>query len=85
VRIAEFFELLNFRDHKIQDTTLLVGGTAAAAGDKMAPSLPAGDWLATHGVGVLTWIEIIQVIGALGVVVTILNIAFRAIMTARKG
>lgn len=81
--INRFFQLLDWKTHRIQDSTLIVGGSAAVAGQNMAPVLPSGDWLATHGIGVLTYVEIIQVIGAFAVVVTTINIIARA-FTSRK-
>lgn len=59
--------------HKIQDGTLVVGGSAAVTDPSTVASF-TGDWLMTHGIGVLTYGELIRVIGAVGVVVAILNV-----------
>lgn len=73
-------------EHKIQNGTIVAGATAAGTPTQTMVQMTGGlgTWTSTHGVGALTYIEIFQMIGALGVLLASLNIiinwikAFRA-------
>lgn len=80
-------DLFGFRRHWVDDSVVVVGGTAAAAPTIIDPvRLPAGSWLSTHYAldSMLTWLDVIQIIGALGVVVGIVKFAISAYLAVRR-
>ena len=78
-------EVFGWKHHKVQDGTMLASGAAAVTPtEKLAQVLPSGQWLATHGLGPLTWVEIIQIVGAVGVLIGIVKFGVGAYLAIRK-
>lgn len=73
-------------EHKVQNGTIVMGAAAAVAPtQQMVQS--AGEpinYIATHGIGVLTYIEMIQILGAIGVLLASLNIVVNWVKSYRK-
>lgn len=62
-----------FAEHKLQNATIVMGATAAGTPTETAVTV-LGNWTSTNGIGLLSYIEIFQIIGATGVLIASINI-----------